>query len=126
MTEVEAIATLNDISEVIGMFMSMWVSFTFAYLTVAYFLGSSLTRFQCLAISILYLVTASYAGAAVVAHVQAWHSVRTKSENLYNDIALMTSQNGWEYGFTFFLVLGSLVSLYFMYDVRDRKRNSPG
>ncbi len=120
MSEVETIATLNHISEVSGMFMSIWVSFTFGYLTVAYFLDTVLTRFQCLCTSVLYAVTASYAATAVIAHVQAWHEVRTRSENLYNNIQLMTSEAGWEWGFIFFLTLGTITSLYFMYDVRRR------
>ena len=119
MSVVETIATLNHISEVSGMFMGMWVSFTFGYLTVAYFLDTVLTRFQCLCTSVLYAVTASYAATAVIARVQAWHEVRTRSENLYNN-QLMTSEAGWEWGFIFFLPLGTITSLYFMYDVRRR------
>ena len=79
MSVVETIAALNHISEVSGMFMSIWVSFTFGYLTVAYFLDTVLTRFQCLCTSVLYAVTASYAATAAIAHVQAWHEVRTRT-----------------------------------------------
>ena len=32
----------------------------------------------------------------------------------------MTSEAGWEWGFIFFLTLGTITSLYFMYDVRRR------
>lgn len=120
MSVVETIAALNHISEVSGMFMNMWVSFTFGYLTVAYFLDTVLTRFQCLCTSVLYAVTASYAATAVIARVHGWHEVRTRSENLYDNIQLMTSEAGWEWGFIFFLTLGTSTSLYFMCDVRRR------
>ena len=95
MSEAETIATLNDISEVAGMFISMWVSFTFAYLTVAYFVGKALSTFQCLTISALYGVTASYFAGASIGHIQAWHMVRTSRETMYNNIWIMTSEAGW-------------------------------
>ncbi|MGR8946692.1 MAG: hypothetical protein ACU84Q_01505 [Gammaproteobacteria bacterium] len=121
MTATETIATLNDISEVIGMFVSMWVSVTFAYLTVAYFVGAALSRFQCLVISGLYTLTAVYFASAGIAHVQAWHLVRESGPTLYDQIALMQSQTAWAWGITLFHVGGTLVSLYFMYNVRQSK-----
>ena len=122
MTEAETIASLNDIAVVAGSFVSMWVSFTFAYLTVAYFLGKVLSRFQCLMISAIYGVTAAYFGCAAFVYVQAWHVVRLSRDTLYNNIWLMTFESAWVWGVAVFLVAGTTVSLYFMYDVRRRSR----
>ena len=43
MTEAEAraITALTDIADVAATMTTVWISFTFAYLTVAYFLGRS-------------------------------------------------------------------------------------
>jgi hypothetical protein len=126
MTAMDTIATLNDISEVIGMQVGMWVTLTFAYLTVAYFLGNGLSRFQCVTVSMLYAFTATYFGSAGVAHVRAWHLVRKSTPTLYDQIALMQSENGWAWGITLFLIVGTLVSLYFMYNVRNSDSSSDG
>ena len=124
MTEAETIASMNDIANVAGSFVSVWVSFTFAYLTVAYFLGKVLSRFQCLMISGLYGVTAAYFGCAAAVYVQAWHVVRLSRDTLYNSIWLMTFESAWVWAVSVFLFAGTTISLYFMYDVRRRNRTN--
>ena len=121
MTEAETIASLNEIADVIATYAGMWLSFTFGYLTVAYFLGKALSRFQCVTVSVLYGVASAWFGSAAIAHTQAWHLVRTSQDTRYNDIWLMTAETGWEWGISVFLTAGTLVSLYFMHDVRRRK-----
>ena len=66
MTEADAIGALTNIGEVAATYTGMWLSVTFGYLTVAYFLGKSLSRFQCLAISTLYVVFAIIFAAVAV------------------------------------------------------------
>lgn len=122
MTEAETISALNEISEVIATNASLWASFTFGYLTVSYFLGASLTRFQCLMISVLYFVVAAFFGSAVVGHVMVWHVVRTSRETLYDHVFFMGGQTGWVWGSVIFLFFGTLASLYFMYNVRKERQ----
>lgn len=124
MDETEVIATLNDIADVIATYVGMWLSFTFAYLTVAYFVGKALSRFQCLTISLLYAIASAWFCAAGVAYTQAWQSLRAREESLYDTISLMTAKEGWEWGISIFLIGGTLVSLYFMYDIRKRVKNA--
>ena len=78
----------------------------------------------CVAISALYTLTAIYFSSAGIAHVQAWHLVRKSSPTLYDQILLMQSENAWAWGITFFHIAGTLVSLYFMYNVRNSKAES--
>ena len=125
MSETDVIATLNDIADVIATYVGMWLSFTFAYLTVAYFVGHALSRFQCFTISSLYALASAWFCSAGVAYTQAWQSLRLRETSLYDTIPLMTSQIGWEWGITAFLAGGTMVSLYFMYDIRKRDRQ-PG
>ena len=118
MSETETIATLNDIADVIATYVGMWLSFTFAYLTVAYFVGKALSRFQCLTISSLYALASAWFCSAGIAYTQAWQSLRARENSLYDTIPLMTVRAGWEWGITIFLIGGTLISLYFMYNVR--------
>ena len=122
MTEAETIAILNENADVVATYVGMWVSFTFAYLTVAYFVGKSLSLFQCLTVSILYLLTSAWFGSAAIAYTQAWHLIRNGKETRYNEIWLMTAEAGWEWGLTICLIAGTVVSLYFMYDVRSTEK----
>ena len=52
MTEAETLVSLTDMSDTSLSFISVWISVTFAYLTVAYVVGKDLSRFQYIAITI--------------------------------------------------------------------------
>lgn len=54
MNKSDTISTLIEIGPMAATWASLWVSLTFEFLTVSYFIGAALSRFQCLAISILY------------------------------------------------------------------------
>ena len=58
MSESDAIEALSEISLNATTYVSIFISVTFAYLTVAYLVGKQLTRFQCLAVSALYFLIA--------------------------------------------------------------------
>ena len=51
---------------------TIYISFTFAYLTVAYFVGSQLTRFQVIAASGLYMISATSAALGAIMPMLAW------------------------------------------------------
>ena len=50
MSESDAIVALSELGANAGTFSAMYFSFTFAYLTVAYLVGKSLSLFQCIAV----------------------------------------------------------------------------
>lgn len=54
MNKSDTISTLIEIGPMAATWASLWVSLTFEFLTVSYFIGAALSRFQCLANSILY------------------------------------------------------------------------
>lgn len=68
----EVVAALTDMADVAATYAGLWVSVSFAYLTVAYLVGRRMTRFQCGLISALYLVTATMFAAASMAHSHAF------------------------------------------------------
>jgi hypothetical protein len=127
MTEAETITALNEISEVIATYSSLWVSFTFGYLTVAYFLGKALSLFQCLVISALYCIAAAFFGTTVIVFTAAWHIVREATPTLYDQVPFVGLRDAWFWGSVLFLNAGTLVSLYFMYNARSQmgKSNPP-
>ena len=99
--------------------MTMYVSFTLAYLTAAYFVGRGLSPFQAFALSGLYIGAALAAGSSCVASVQVWGAlVETHPPTLAN---LSLYRNGvWDQYMSILLVTGVLISLYFMFDIRRR------
>ena len=119
MTEAAASAVLVDLGEAAATCVSLWASFTFAYITVAYFVGKSLSRFQCVAISVLYSATALFFANAAVVYVYAWHLFKARERTVFDEVWLVDSPTGWVGGAAFFLLAGTLVSLYFMYNVRQ-------
>ena len=88
MTEAEAVASLNGMADVCGSLLSVWVSITFGYLTVAYFVGVKLTRFQCVAISMLYVATSLVFGGSGILYVHAWQLTRIREGTVFNELAL--------------------------------------
>ena len=118
MTEAEAIESLNGMADVAVSQLSVWVSITFGYLTVAYFLGSKLSRFQCGAVSILYVVTSFLFGGSAIIYVHAWQLTRIREATVFNELALASNLPAYV-GSTSAVVLGgTLISLYFMHNVR--------
>ncbi|GEM_PF-2016160 len=127
MNETDTISALTDIGTMVATWASLWVSLTFAFLTVSYFMGEALSRFQCLAISILYVTSAGLFGVGAIAYSQSWTLLRRRETTIFDDVWLMNNVDGWIGVMSFWVISGTLVSLYFMYNVRKTsgKRNSP-
>ena len=123
MTEVGigAIGALTDIADVAATYLGVWLSLTFAYLTVSYFVGKALSRYQCMMISFLYLLSASMFGVTTLVHVKAWVLLRAREQSVYDEISLVTFP-WWIEAVAIFLVTGTLISLYFMYNVRHTEK----
>ncbi|MGR8950094.1 MAG: hypothetical protein ACU84Q_18785 [Gammaproteobacteria bacterium] len=114
MSESDAIAALTDIGESAATFFSLWVSVTFAYLTVAYFVGKSLTRFQCLAISAPYIASGTTLGASAQGYAEAWVKMRTRVSTVFDDVAVFANVSIYGEAAALVVVAGTVLSLYFM------------
>ena len=123
MTEADTIAALTNIGEVAATYTGMWLSVTFGYLTVAYFLGKSLSRFQCLAISAIYAVFAVIFAAVTIGFVDSFWLLRAREKTIIDEAWIFSSLPGYLEGTAFVLLAATLVSLYFMYNVRQREKN---
>ena len=90
MTEAEVIESMAILGDGAVNVFTVFISVTFAYLTVAYFVGRSLSRFQLIAISGLYLVTSTTMGATCVACVLAWEKLAPQYPSVLNEIPFFT------------------------------------
>ncbi len=119
MVEADAIAALTNIGEVAATYTGMWLSVTFGYLTVAYFLGKSLSRFQCLAISALYVVFAVIFASVTIGFVDSFWLLRAREKTIIDEAWIFSSLPGYLEGTAFVLLAATLLSLYFMYNIRS-------
>jgi hypothetical protein len=117
MTEFEAIEALSGIAATAVTFLTVFISLTFGYLMVAYFVGAELTRFQSLVISGLYILAASMFGGAAFLWTLAWDLLNAQESSVIDGIWF--ADLSWSTGVGIVVVLAALVSLYFMYDVRS-------
>jgi hypothetical protein len=97
---------------------SLWVSFTFAYLTVAYLVGAKLSNVQLYIVSAMYCITAGVFALAAVTYALSFTAL-TSTYREFNptDFWLIP----WTSFSSVILIGGTLASLYFMWDVRHPK-----
>lgn len=93
--------------------------FNVRFLTVSYFIGAALSRFQCLAISILYATLTVLFGVGAVAYSHGWILLHSREATIFDDVWLMNNIDGWIGVMSFWIAAGTLTSLYFMYNVRN-------
>ena len=98
-------------------FISVWITVTFAYLTVSYLVGKDLTRFQYLAITVLYVVVAFQMSLASTAWIRAWEALHLQEETILRGVAIAN----YPYADTamVFFITGTGLALYFMYNIRN-------
>jgi len=118
MTEAEAIESLTNIGSLAATYAGMWLSVTFAYLTVAYLVGAKLSRFQVSAISTLYVLLTSISGATTLGYVDSWTKLREREATIFDSVKLFSSAEVYLPATTAFLIFSTCLALYFMYDVR--------
>jgi hypothetical protein len=122
MTEAEAIEMVNFYASNALNSFSIWVSITFAFLTVAYLAGGKLSQIQIWIISPLYCLTSGTFGLASVVHVQSF-TVLTNTHPDFFPAYLWPLP--WSLMTQLVLIGGTLASLYFMWDVRHPKTGRP-
>ena len=121
MTEAEVIGSLMAISDPAATYANVWMSITFGYLTVAYFLGQALSRFQCLAISSLYTVIAFLAASSCYGLTQSWFVLLDRDTSLLSDVWIF-GHGGREQGMGLFFLAATILALYFMYNIRQTEK----
>ena len=102
---------------------TIYFSFTFAYLPVCYLVGSNLSKFQAIAVSILYLVSSASVAITVVGNQMAIAEMQKMYPSVIIDRLLVWDARWWHVYVIILFVSVTIVSFYFMYDCR-RKGNA--
>ena len=123
MTELETVEAVAILGSNALAASTIYYSFTFAYLAVCYLVGTHLSRFQTVAISILYVVSATTTMLSVIGHAQAMTAIMETHPSVLNQIMLWDTRL-WGIGVFFLFGSGIVLSLYFMYDLRRRDNES--
>ena len=121
MTEAEVIGSVTDLAEIATTFVSLWLSVTFAYLTVAYFLGKALSRFQCLAASVLYGATGIWFILCAWIYTTTAMLIVRREDSAFDQLPADLVNVAWAESLAGLLLGGSLLSYYFMYNLRQSK-----
>ena len=121
MNEAESIAALTNIGEAFSAFTGLWVSVTFAYLTVSYLVGKALSRFQTIAISTIYFVSALVFGASAHGYGHSWVLLNEREQTILKEAYVFADAGFFTSSIAVFLLGGTALSLYFMYDIRKRR-----
>ena len=101
---------------------TIYVTFTFAYLTAAFFIGERLTRVQMLITSTLYLFSALCGLLACVNGIAFYGAaIGHAPSDMPNYV--FSSGEFWLTYVPALLTFGILASLYFMWSVRHPKTN---
>ncbi|MFT4563068.1 MAG: hypothetical protein ACI9BW_002821 [Gammaproteobacteria bacterium] len=121
MTEAEVIGSVTDLAEIATIFVSLWLSVTFAYLTVAYFLSKALSRFQYLAVSALYGFTSIWfiLCAWIYTEMAILIARREEEINIFDQLPADLVALPWPETLSALLLGGTLLSYYFMYNARQ-------
>ena len=96
-----------------------FVSITLAYLTVAYLVGRSLSKFQTIAVSGLYLAASIPIAVSCVISAQAWAAIMSSESTVLDTLTLYT-RGYWDIYMAILVVAIFAISLYFMIDVRRK------
>ena len=119
MSEQEAIEALSDVAANAATYFSVFISLTFAYLTVAYLVGASLNRFQLILISAIYVLSSSMMAGTVVVWTGAWLKLYHREQTVFTG-SWIAELPYWIEGLSVLLIAVLVASIYFMYDIRRR------
>ena len=114
-SEAMAMWTANAIES-----FSVYLTVTFAYLTVAYLAGKKLSGFQVLVVSVLYISAAGISLLSCINQLLFYTAIANEIDSAITTSPL-SSGNFWIYFVSPPLIVGVLVSLLFMWNVRHPK-----
>ena len=124
MTEVEAFEMAVLCASNATNAFAQYITFTFAYITAAYLVGNQLSRFQVLAATGLYLFAALFALGNSITDIQ-WMAKAVAHTGDLAPEGLASNMDFWFKSAGSLMVLGIIVSLYFMWNVRHGKTDRP-
>jgi hypothetical protein len=117
MTEAEAVELMAILGANAITSFTVYVSFTFAFLAAAFFVGSKLSTFQSLAASGLFCVSSGAPALTQIIYIQAMFAIMEKTETVMNDIYFMNGMF-WVWTMSIIQASGIVVSLLFFWQVR--------
>ncbi len=96
------------------------VTFTFGYLTVAYFLGRRLSRLEIGVVSGVYLIASFLLFSVVMANVSAMRVFQEElaESRVYQKIAFFMDARIYEAGMPVLYLLSVVTCLFFMWNIR--------
>ena len=121
MTEAEIIEVVAILGSNTFSIFAVYLSITFAYLAASYFVGGTLNKFQVYAMSALYIASAGLSAIACVGTTEAWTELIATQPTMLNTLGIY-SIRFWDGYMAILLAAGMFISLYFMYEIRKRKR----
>lgn len=124
MSEAEAIGILSDIAETAGVYFSIFLSLTFAYLTAAYFVGAALSGLQNAIVSGIYLLSTVLIGSTAVGWSNAWSALHAREPTILHEVAMFETVGWIETGVYVMLATITAASVFFMFDIRRRGRTA--
>jgi len=122
MSESDAIEALADVAANIATYFSVFMSLTFAYLTVAYLVGASLNRFQLILATSIYVVSAAMMAGTTITWLGAWLKLYHQERTVFSG-SWMADLPYWQETLTILVTAVVIASVYFMYDIRRRAPN---
>ena len=120
MSEAETIELIAAYLNNLAVWMSIYLSVTFAYLVVSHTVGSKLSGFQTTVISIIYVVAAFIAWGGMLAS-QLWIQSLIVSNPMTlrtQGLKFMMKMDFWLIALGVMVLSGILVTLYYLYDIR--------
>jgi hypothetical protein len=123
MTEAEALElAVMCVDNALSCF-SIYVTMTFAYMTVSYLVGSRLSTFQTLVLSGLYMISSGAVILTMYLQIRTWGEVRA---GVSGGVAAMDNIPLWNEALwatypTAASLVGVFIGLYFMWNVRHPK-----
>lgn len=99
------------------------VTFTFAYLTVAYVLGSKLSRFEVGVVTGGYLIASFLSFSVVMANVSAMRAFQGElaGSQVYQKVSVFMDARIYEAGMPVIYVLSVAICLFYMRSLRRPK-----
>lgn len=118
MTEAESWEVVAAFSANALASFTVYISFTFAYLTAAYMVAGKLSKFQVLVGSGLYVAFAGCGAVSCIVSCNAFETVISAYPTVLDTQVQWSIP--WQTVMSIIFSVGTLVSLFFMYDLRRR------
>jgi hypothetical protein len=117
--------TEAEVIEAVGVFganaltsFTVYISFTFGFLVTSFFVGSRLTRTQSFIACGLYCVSAGSAGMSQIIYLQMLFATAAQTPTVLDGLILF-NETFWVWAMSIIQVMGMLVSLFFMRQIRQ-------